>query len=80
MITKENFIDIFDDCHVELINYAYYRVGDIDQAKDLAQEAFVQLWKKKAELEDIDLMISIKLCSLALIEKNLSFMTGFFIL
>lgn len=51
MIAEQDFIDVFDTNHIELINFAYYRTGDMDKAKDLVQEAFVLLWKKRTEFE-----------------------------
>lgn len=34
----------------KLRNFLYYRCGDLDQANDLTQEAFLRLWNKCAEV------------------------------
>lgn len=31
-------------------NYVYYKCGDMDQAQDIAQESFIRLWQKCAEV------------------------------
>ena len=36
---------VFDDYSEELRNYLYYRSGDMQQAEDLVQDAFIKLWK-----------------------------------
>ncbi|WP_422106365.1 RNA polymerase sigma factor [Winogradskyella sp.] len=36
---------VFDDYAEELRNYLYYRSGDMEQAEDLVQDAFIKLWQ-----------------------------------
>ncbi len=47
------FNEIFDAQSEALRNYLYYQCGDLQQAEDLTQDAFVKLWKhcKKVLLE-----------------------------
>ncbi|OEK01186.1 RNA polymerase subunit sigma-70 [Roseivirga sp. 4D4] len=33
-----------------LRNYVYYKCGDLDQAEDIAQESFIRLWQKCADV------------------------------
>lgn len=33
-----------------LRNYMYYKCGDLDQAEDIAQESFIRLWQKCADV------------------------------
>jgi len=35
---------LFDTHSKTLFNFIYYKCGDIDQAEDLVQEAFIKLW------------------------------------
>ena len=47
---KATFKGIFDQ-HYDLIrNFLYYKLGDIDQAEDIAQEVFIKAWKKRDEI------------------------------
>ncbi|WP_299537235.1 RNA polymerase sigma factor [Ulvibacterium sp.] len=50
---KRVFNELFDLNSEPLRNYLYYQCGDIQQAEDLVQEAFIKLWKncKKVLLE-----------------------------
>ncbi|AXT61087.1 sigma-70 family RNA polymerase sigma factor [Aquimarina sp. AD10] len=36
---------VFDEYSQLIRNFIYYKCGDIDQAEDLTQDAFVKLWK-----------------------------------
>jgi len=50
---EKNFKMIFDN-HSEVIrNFIYYKCGDLQQAEDITQEAFIKLWNncKKVLLE-----------------------------
>jgi len=42
---KKVFNQIFESHSETLSNYLYYQCGDLHQAEDLAQEAFIKLWK-----------------------------------
>ncbi|HAA16115.1 MAG TPA: RNA polymerase subunit sigma-70 [Cytophagales bacterium] len=47
---EENYTALYTE-HVDSVrNLMYYKCGDLDQAEDLAQEAFVRLWKHCAEV------------------------------
>lgn len=41
---QKTFNQIFDLNSQTLCNYLYYQCGDLQQAEDLAQEAFIKLW------------------------------------
>lgn len=47
------YTKIFADHSETLRNYLYYKCGDLQQAEDIAQDAFIKLWKncKKVVLE-----------------------------
>ena len=38
---------LMDLCWPELVRYAASQLGDADQARDLAQEAFIQVWERR---------------------------------
>lgn len=40
-----HFSALFDNHAEHLRNYLFYRSGDLQQAEDLTQEAFIKLWK-----------------------------------
>ncbi|MDY8136443.1 RNA polymerase sigma-70 factor [Aquimarina sp. 2201CG5-10] len=42
---KENFESIFNDNSESLRNFIYYKSGDLKQAEDVVQDAFIKLWK-----------------------------------
>jgi RNA polymerase sigma-70 factor (family 1) len=53
-VCEENtFGRIHKDHNVVLANFLYYKVGDMDRARDIAQEAFIRLWNhcKKVTIE-----------------------------
>jgi RNA polymerase sigma-70 factor (ECF subfamily) len=55
----KTFENIYDE-HAETVrNFIFYKCGDINQAEDLTQEAFIKLWKN---------------CSKVLIDKARSFL------
>mgnify|MGYP001801115688 FL=1 len=47
---KARFKDLFDQYYEPIRNFLYYKLGDIDQAEDIAQEVFIKAWNKKAEI------------------------------
>lgn len=47
---QENFKMIFNHNSESLRNFIYYKCGDIQQAEDIVQEAFVKLWKNCAKV------------------------------
>ena len=45
-ICKENIFSAFFKSHAKgLRNYLYYKFGNIDQAEDATQDAFIKLWQ-----------------------------------
>lgn len=49
--SKKEFKILFDDNFEALRDYIYYKSGDIQQAEDVAQEAFLKLWEKRSEIK-----------------------------
>lgn len=47
---EKNFNSLFSEHYEGLRNQMYYKCGDLDQAEDLVQNAFVELWKRCAEV------------------------------
>ncbi len=43
---KRAFVEIYDRCYPAIFNYVFYRVGDRDQAEDLAAEVFIRMVEK----------------------------------
>ena len=47
---EENYHSLYTD-HIDSVrNFLYYKCGDLEQAEDLAQESYVKLWEKCAEV------------------------------
>ncbi|MCK8522094.1 sigma-70 family RNA polymerase sigma factor [Aquimarina sp. D1M17] len=42
---EKNFRMIFENHSKVILNFVYYKCGDMQQAEDITQEAFVKLWK-----------------------------------
>lgn len=42
---EKNFRMIFDTHSEVILNFIYYKCGDMKQAEDITQDAFVKLWK-----------------------------------
>ena len=47
---KQIFKGIFDEYYDPIRNFLYYKLGDIHQAEDIAQEVFIRAWKKRDEI------------------------------
>lgn len=47
---EKNFNHLFKTHYEEVRNHMYYKCGDMDQAEDLVQNAFVELWKRCADV------------------------------
>jgi len=45
--SHSEFKSIFDDNFDKIRNYVYFKCGNIQQAEDIAQEAFLKLWEKR---------------------------------
>ncbi|WP_025663034.1 RNA polymerase sigma factor [Aquimarina megaterium] len=47
---EKNFDSLFNAHFESARNYLYYKCGDLQQAEDIAQDAFVKLWKRCADI------------------------------
>lgn len=47
---EENYNKLYSRDVEKLRNYIYYKCGDLDEANDLVQEAFIRLWNKCKEV------------------------------
>ena len=50
MSELREFKVIFDQYYNPIKNFIYYKVGEVAVAEDLAQEVFLKLWEKRAEV------------------------------
>lgn len=48
---EKAFADIFNRYQAPLFDFAYKRIRDKDEAKDIVQEIFVRLWNNRADLQ-----------------------------
>jgi len=46
-IDRMQFEHIFQSHYETIRNYIYYKSGSIDEAEDIAQEAFLKIWEKR---------------------------------
>ncbi len=51
---KKQFDSIFRQYHSELCKIAYRKVGDFQLAEDLVQELFLEFWRRKTRLSNIE--------------------------
>ncbi len=51
-MTKEEFVNIFNNNFDTVRNYIYYRCGDVNLATDVAQDTFIKLWEKRSRFND----------------------------
>jgi len=51
-----NFLLSIDQYRDKLVNHAYYRLGDLDEAEDIVQEVFVKVYSRNlfSKLENIE--------------------------
>ena len=49
---SEEFKSLYDKYFDSIRRYIYYRSGDKELSNDLAQETFMQIWKKKFKITD----------------------------
>lgn len=49
--SKNSYSDFFRACYEHYVRFAYRYVKSKDQACDLAQEAFIKLWKHREQLD-----------------------------
>lgn len=48
---KEEFKNIFDTYFDDVRRYIFYRSGNEDLATDIAQDTFMKIWEKKADID-----------------------------
>ncbi len=49
--SQKEFKLLFDNNFEQLRDYIYFMCGNIEQAEDVAQDAFMKLWEKRAEIK-----------------------------
>ncbi|WP_422090270.1 RNA polymerase sigma factor [Tenacibaculum ovolyticum] len=47
---EKNFDSLFNTYYESATNYIYYKCGNLQQAEDIVQDAYVKIWKKCAEV------------------------------
>lgn len=47
---EKNFDSLFNTHYESATNYIYYKCGNLQQAEDIVQDAFLKIWKKCAEV------------------------------
>ncbi|MCM1451967.1 MAG: sigma-70 family RNA polymerase sigma factor [Clostridium sp.] len=52
--TVDEYEIIFRRCHPHALGLAYSLLGDGDEARDIAQQAFVNMWESKVRIENPD--------------------------
>ncbi len=52
-VAREILAAAFEDAHQELIGTLYYIVGNLDDARDVLQEAFLKCWRHRERLTEI---------------------------
>jgi RNA polymerase sigma-70 factor (ECF subfamily) len=50
-IDKTEFDQIFMDLYNQVRNSVYYKTGDMQEAEDIVQEAFLKIWERRAEIK-----------------------------
>lgn len=50
-LSQSEFKGIFDKNFDKIRNYVYFKCGNIEQAEDIAQEAFLKLWEKRSDVK-----------------------------
>ena len=50
-LTLEDFKASFDQYYEPIRNFLYYKVGDMAVAEDIAQDTFVKIWDKRADVK-----------------------------
>lgn len=48
---EQNFIMLMKQNQKRLYRLAFYLLGDAEEAKDIVQDAFVRVWKKKKNIQ-----------------------------
>ncbi len=50
-INQAEFDEIFNNWYDPIRNFIYYKSGDVEFAEDIAQDTFLKIWEKKAEIK-----------------------------
>jgi len=50
-VSQLEFKSLFDNHFDKIRNYVYFKCGNIEQAEDIAQEAFLKLWEKRFDVK-----------------------------
>jgi len=67
---EKNFDSLFNTHYESARNYLYYKCGDLQQAEDIVQDAFVKLWKQCADIiYDTAKSLIFKICNNALLNE-----------
>ena len=67
---EKNFDTLFNAHFESARNYLYYKCGDLQQAEDIVQDAFVKLWKQCADIiYSTAKSLIFKMCSNALLNE-----------
>lgn len=51
MLSKADFKQIFDKHFDTIRTFIFYRCGDSDIASDIAQDVFMKIWEKRAQMD-----------------------------
>ena len=49
-ISQAEFDNVFNSWYEPIRNYIYYKSGNIEVAEDTAQDAFLKIWEKRADV------------------------------
>jgi len=49
--SRQEFKNLFEENYEQVRDYIYYKCGNIEQAEDVAQDAFLKLWEKRNEIK-----------------------------
>ncbi len=67
---EKNFDTLFNTYYESVRNHLYYKCGDIQQAEDIVQDAFVKLWKRCADIiYDTAKSLIYKMCNNSLLNE-----------
>ncbi|MDY8134892.1 sigma-70 family RNA polymerase sigma factor [Aquimarina sp. 2201CG5-10] len=67
---EKNFDTLFNTHYESARNYLYYKCGDLQQAEDIVQDAFVKLWKQCADIiYNTAKSLIFKICNNALLNE-----------
>ena len=50
-MNQEDFIQLFKNYRRKLINFLYYKCGNIELSEDIVHEVFLSLWEKRAVIK-----------------------------